>query len=112
MDQKHNLDLIRLIGGSIILFVLDWRLAALVLIPVPILAVALRHFPHIAGTASAMLGFIQMTLSGTATAVVGMFLVDTPYPMMYCMFLITSVAMLLAIVLYRQRDAGADSPVY
>jgi len=37
-------DLIRLIGGSIILFVLDWRLAALVLIPVPILAVALRHY--------------------------------------------------------------------
>ena len=37
-------DLIRLIGGSIILFVLDWRLAALVLIPVPILAIALRHY--------------------------------------------------------------------
>jgi ABC-type multidrug transport system fused ATPase/permease subunit len=37
-------DLIRLIGGSIILFVLDWRLAALVLIPIPILAVALRHY--------------------------------------------------------------------
>ena len=37
-------DLIRLVGGSIILFVLDWRLAALVLIPVPILAVALRHY--------------------------------------------------------------------
>jgi ABC-type multidrug transport system fused ATPase/permease subunit len=37
-------DLIRLIGGSIILFVLDWRLAAMVLIPVPILAVALRHY--------------------------------------------------------------------
>ncbi len=37
-------DLIRLLGGSIILFVLDWRLAALVLIPVPILAVALRHY--------------------------------------------------------------------
>jgi ABC-type multidrug transport system fused ATPase/permease subunit len=37
-------DLVRLIGGSIILFVLDWRLAALVLIPVPILAVALRHY--------------------------------------------------------------------
>ena len=39
-----TVDLIRLIGGSIILFVLDWRLAALVLIPVPILAVALRHY--------------------------------------------------------------------
>jgi len=37
-------DLVRLIGGSLILFVLDWRLAALVLIPVPILAVALRHY--------------------------------------------------------------------
>ena len=37
-------DLIRLIGGSIILLVLDWRLAALVLIPVPILAIALRHY--------------------------------------------------------------------
>jgi len=37
-------DLIRLIGGSIILFVLDWRLAALVLMPVPILAIALRHY--------------------------------------------------------------------
>lgn len=37
-------DLIRLIGGSMILFILDWRLAALVLIPVPILAVSLRHY--------------------------------------------------------------------
>ena len=37
-------DLIRLIGGSVILFVLDWRLAALVLIPIPILAIALRHY--------------------------------------------------------------------
>ncbi|MGD8298668.1 MAG: ABC transporter ATP-binding protein, partial [Desulfobacterales bacterium] len=37
-------DLIRLTGGSIILFVLDYRLAALVVIPVPILALALRHY--------------------------------------------------------------------
>jgi len=36
-------DLIRLAGGSIIL-VLDYRLAALVVIPVPILALALRHY--------------------------------------------------------------------
>ena len=33
-------DLIRLAGGSIILFVLDYRLAALVVIPIPILALA------------------------------------------------------------------------
>ena len=37
-------DFMRLIGGAIILFVLDWRLAALVMIPVPILALAFRHY--------------------------------------------------------------------
>jgi ABC-type multidrug transport system fused ATPase/permease subunit len=37
-------DLIRLAGGSIILFVLDYRLAALVVIPIPILVLALRHY--------------------------------------------------------------------
>jgi len=37
-------DLLRLVGAAVILFVLDWRLALLVLIPVPILAVALRYF--------------------------------------------------------------------
>ena len=37
-------DLMRLLGGAIILFVLDWRLAALVMIPVPILALAFRHY--------------------------------------------------------------------
>ena len=37
-------DLLRLVGGAIILFVLDARLALLVLVPVPILAIALRYF--------------------------------------------------------------------
>ncbi len=37
-------DFMRLIGGAIILFILDWRLAALVMIPVPILALAFRHY--------------------------------------------------------------------
>ena len=37
-------DLIRLAGGSIILFVLDYRLAILVVIPIPILVLALRHY--------------------------------------------------------------------
>jgi len=37
-------DLMRLVGGMIILFVLDYRLAALVMIPVPILALAFRHY--------------------------------------------------------------------
>ncbi len=37
-------DLLRLVGTAIILFALDWQLAALTLLPVPILAVALRLF--------------------------------------------------------------------
>jgi ABC-type multidrug transport system fused ATPase/permease subunit len=37
-------DLLRLVGGTILLFVLDYRLAALVMIPIPILAIALRHY--------------------------------------------------------------------
>ena len=37
-------DFMRLIGGAIILFLLDWRLAALVMLPVPILALAFRHY--------------------------------------------------------------------
>ena len=37
-------DLLRLAGGAIILFYLDVRLAVLVLLPVPVLAVALRYF--------------------------------------------------------------------
>jgi len=37
-------DLLRLCGGAVILFTLDWRMALLVLLPVPILAVSLRYF--------------------------------------------------------------------
>lgn len=37
-------DFMRLVGGIAILFVLDYRLAALVMIPVPILALAFRHY--------------------------------------------------------------------
>jgi subfamily B ATP-binding cassette protein MsbA len=37
-------DLLRLCGGAAILFVLDARLALLVLLPVPVLAVSLRYF--------------------------------------------------------------------
>jgi subfamily B ATP-binding cassette protein MsbA len=37
-------DLLRLVGAAVVLFVLEWRLALLVLLPVPVLAVALRYF--------------------------------------------------------------------
>jgi DHA1 family bicyclomycin/chloramphenicol resistance-like MFS transporter len=69
------------------------------------MAVALRPFAHIAGTASALMGFIQMALSASATAMVGTFLSDTPAPMLNFMVLITFVALLLSVALYRGRDA-------
>lgn len=67
------------------------------------MAVALRPFPNIAGTASAMLGFIQMSLSAAATALVGSYLVDTPAPMLYFMLFISFFALLLSVGLYRGR---------
>jgi MFS transporter, DHA1 family, multidrug resistance protein len=67
------------------------------------MAVALRPFPHIAGTASALLGFIQMSLSASATALVGIYLKDTPAPMLNFMFCITFFALLLSVSLYRGR---------
>jgi ABC-type multidrug transport system fused ATPase/permease subunit len=41
-----TVDLLRLVGASAVLLVLDWRLALAVLIPVPIIAVALRWYNH------------------------------------------------------------------
>jgi len=67
------------------------------------MAVALRPFAHIAGTASALLGFIQMSLSASATALVGTYLRDTPAPMLNFMLLITLFALLLSMSLYRRR---------
>jgi len=37
-------DLLRLLGAATILFIMDWRLALLVIAPVPVLAVALRYY--------------------------------------------------------------------
>ncbi|HEY6131988.1 MAG TPA: multidrug effflux MFS transporter [Halioglobus sp.] len=67
------------------------------------MAVALRPFPHIAGTASALLGFIQMSLSASATALVGAFLRSTPAPMLNFMLCLTFLALLLSVCLYRGR---------
>jgi DHA1 family bicyclomycin/chloramphenicol resistance-like MFS transporter len=65
------------------------------------MTIALRPFAHIAGTASALLGFIQMTLSAIASAIVGVILTDTPLPMILTMILISVVALGLAIQSYR-----------
>jgi DHA1 family bicyclomycin/chloramphenicol resistance-like MFS transporter len=72
------------------------------------MAVALRPFPHIAGTASALLGFIQMGLSSSATALVGLYLKDTPAPMVYLMFFITVSSLGLGLLVYSKRSATSS----
>lgn len=72
------------------------------------MAIALRPFPHMAGTASSLFGFVQMTLSATATAIMGRYLVDTPVPMIQGMFVITVIAVLLGLrVHYLSRNGIA-----
>lgn len=66
------------------------------------MAIALAPFPHIAGTASALLGFIQMGLSAIGTGLVGTVLKDSPQPMLAAMFAITLAALLLSLRAYRQ----------
>ena len=69
------------------------------------MAIALRPFAHIAGTASALLGFIQMSLSASASALTGSILVDSPQPMIQVMLGATLGALLLtwrAHSLYRR----------
>ena len=45
------------------------------------MAAALREFPEMAGTASALFGFIQMGLSAATGIIVGTWLDNTPFPM-------------------------------
>ena len=70
------------------------------------MAVALEHYPHMAGTASSLLGFIQMSLSAASSALAGQLLADTPMPMLWIMIVITALGLLLAFQVYRQQSAA------
>lgn len=70
------------------------------------MAIALRPFPHIAGTASALLGFVQMSLSAAASALAGAFLSDTPLPMLWAMLIICLLALGLSLRSYRLYHRG------
>lgn len=65
------------------------------------MALALRSFPHIAGTASALMGFLQMSLSGIASALVGVFLHDTAMPMTLAMVCISLGTVVLSLRVHR-----------
>mgnify|MGYP000031593807 FL=1 len=70
------------------------------------MAIALRPFAHIAGTASSLMGFVQMGLAALVTAVVGELLTTTPRPLVLGMLAVTAGALLLALWV-RGRDAPA-----
>ena len=75
------------------------------------MAIALRPFPTLAGTASSLLGFIQMALSALITGAVGYLLADSPQPLMLSMLAISAAAALVAAwVLARYRQLAA-SPI-
>jgi MFS transporter, DHA1 family, multidrug resistance protein len=52
-------------------------------------ASALRDYSHMAGTASALLGFIQMSLSSVGGAIVGILLADSARPMVLMMLILS-----------------------
>lgn len=65
------------------------------------MAIALRPFPHIAGTASALLGFIQMSLSAVTSGLTGLFLTTTPWPMVWAIVFIGAAALALGLRAHR-----------
>jgi len=67
------------------------------------MAIALRPFPHIAGTASALLGFIQMSISALSSALIGLLLTTTPRPMVLTMLVISILALGLNLIMYSRH---------
>jgi len=84
--------------GSVLAFMLPMTLysMAMGLVLPHAMAIALRPFAHIAGTASALLGFIQMSLSASASALTGRFLSTSPDPMVWMMLGVALLSLLLA----------------
>ena len=69
------------------------------------IAGALAPFPQTAGAASALLGFVQMTVSGAASMVVGLFAQHSQLPMA-AVIAVTAAAAFAAftVLVWRQRD--------
>ncbi|MDJ0877596.1 MAG: multidrug effflux MFS transporter [Halieaceae bacterium] len=96
-------------GGAVLMLVgpLVWFHPASIVVPMALyvggvgialphaMAMALRPFAEMAGTASALFGFIQMGLSAVAGAVVGALLNDSPLPMTAAILLCSLLSLLL-----------------
>lgn len=73
------------------------------------MSLALHPYPHMAGTASALLGFIQMSVSAAASALIGLFLVDSPTPMLIALVVTSVAALALGQRALGGRDHATDS---
>ena len=70
------------------------------------MALALMPFPHMAATASAMMGFLQMVAASLAGLLVGLILVDEPLPMAL-IILVTVLASLSSYWFFLHREKPA-----
>ena len=61
------------------------------------MAIALKPFAHIAGTASALLGFIQMSLAAASSALTGQFLATSAQPMVWMLLVIALGSLALGL---------------
>jgi DHA1 family bicyclomycin/chloramphenicol resistance-like MFS transporter len=71
------------------------------------ITLALQPYPHMAATASALLGFLQMGVAASASALVGTLLSDSPAPMVWLMAGLSGAGLLL---LSRVRRLAAAAP--
>ena len=60
-------------------------------------ALAMRPFEKNAGSASALLGFIQMGLGALATIVIGLLNFKTVFPMAFCMLVCSLISLFMII---------------
>jgi DHA1 family bicyclomycin/chloramphenicol resistance-like MFS transporter len=74
------------------------------------MAQAMAPFPRMAGTASALMGFVQMAVAAVAGVVVGAFLIDEPLPMALTITACGGLSSLLFALLYvwSRRDGQAQ----
>lgn len=71
------------------------------------MALALMPFPHMAATASAMMGFMQMAAASLAGFLVGIFLIDKPLPMtLVILATVTASAASYWLLLHRRNDSA------
>jgi DHA1 family bicyclomycin/chloramphenicol resistance-like MFS transporter len=74
------------------------------------IAGALAPFPRIAGTASALLGFLQMIIAGSASVVVGRFAGASPVAMAAVIALVSAAALAAFTMLVWRSRSGTAPP--